>query len=138
MKIEIINQQTLKRLNQKKIKLFVERVFAMCKVKPRAVSFLFCDDRFISGLNKKFFQRFIPTDVIAFPFDQDNLGEVVVSVERAVKVCAQYDNSWEEEFYFYIIHGVLHLLGYEDTTPAKKKKMFALQEKIFRKIYGIA
>jgi len=74
----------------------------------------------------------MPTDVIAFPLGKDNLGEVVVSVERAVKVCKKYNNPWEAEFSLYVIHGILHLLGYEDTSPAKKKAMFKKQDDIFK------
>lgn len=136
MKIEITNQQTIKRIKRKETARFIKKVLNACKVAPEEISFVFCDDRFITKLNKKVFNRCVPTDVIAFPFDSDNLGEVVVSVERAIKVCAQYGNSWEEEFHLYIIHGILHLLGYEDTAPAKKKKMFRKQGEIFNKIVG--
>ena len=76
----------------------------------------------------------MPTDVIAFPLDKNNLGEVAISVERAAKVCEKFNNSWHAEFSLYIIHGVLHLLGYEDTSPAKRKKMFKKQGEIFKKI----
>ena len=134
MKIAVINQQKVKRLNLKAITRFIKNVLKNCGVAAGEISFLFCNDRFILKVNKKFFHRPLPTDVIAFPLDKDNLGEVVVSVERAVKVCKKYNNSWQEEFSLYVIHGILHLLGYEDTSPAKKKKMFKKQEEIFKKI----
>lgn len=120
------------------IRRFVGNILKVSGVNPAEISFMFCDDRFISKLNKKFFHRSMPTDVIAFPLDNYNLGEVVISVERAVKACEEYGNLWQEEFSLYIIHGVLHLLGYEDTSPAKKKKMFKKQDEIFRKVYDRA
>ena len=50
-------------------------------------------------------------------------GEVVVSAERAVAVAGQYGWSAEEELLLYVIHGVLHLIGYDDTTPGKRAAM---------------
>lgn len=138
MKIEIINYQKIKRLNRKTITHFIESVLKACDVKVDKILFIFCDDRFIVKLNKKFFHRSVPTDVIAFPLDNVNLGEVVVSVERAVKVCGQYNNSWHAEFSLYIIHGILHLLGYSDISLAKKKIMFKKQDEIFKKVYDCA
>ena len=90
----------------------------------------------ISGLNQRFFNKKKATDVIAFPLgdnlDPDYLGEVVVSVETAVAECAKYNLIWEEELILYLIHGILHLLGFSDATKKKREVMGKKQNEILK------
>ncbi|WP_332237814.1 rRNA maturation RNase YbeY [Sporolactobacillus sp. KGMB 08714] len=58
------------------------------------------------------------------------LGDIVVSIDKAREQAEAYDHSFERELGFLIIHGLLHLLGYDHTTKAEEEKMFGLQEDI--------
>jgi len=73
------------------------------------------DDRQIAELNEKFFSRPQPTNVISFPQEREagHLGDVVVSVETARRETEALGYSPEEGVLYYLIHGILHLLGYE-------------------------
>jgi probable rRNA maturation factor len=138
VKTEIANQQKIKRINVKIVSLILRKVFYLLDKPSAQVSVLFCDNDFITRLNKRFFKKSWPTDVIAFPLqdglDAKYLGEIVISVEQAANVCGFYGKKWQEELTLYLIHGVLHLLGYDDTTAKEKKIMDKKQEKILSEL----
>jgi probable rRNA maturation factor len=149
MIIEITNQQKLKTLNLKKIRVFLNRVFDLLSSDKKIpknqrvtgstkASFLFCDNDFIVNLNKRFFKKSSATDVIAFPLgdelDPDYLGEVVVSVQEAAKAAREFGWSWQKEVSLYMVHGILHLIGYTDTTKSAKAIMEQKQRGIMDKI----
>jgi probable rRNA maturation factor len=86
-------------------------------------------------LNKKFFKRGAATDVIAFPLNEKGcFGEVIISVERAVKAAPRFGNTWQDEFLTYVIHGILHIWGYNDIKPKDRVKMFAKQDELFNQL----
>jgi probable rRNA maturation factor len=85
------------------------------------LSILIVDDPQIAKLNKKYLGRSGPTNVIAFPMHTDRfsninpelLGDVVISVETAEKEGKNIGISMEERFTQLLVHGILHLLGYD-------------------------
>jgi probable rRNA maturation factor len=99
---------------------------------------VFCDNVFIRKLNRKFFKKSNPTDVISFPLhdtiNPDYLGEIVISAEQAKKICNFYGKRWQEELVLYLIHGVLHLIGYNDINKKERARMERKQEEIFAKL----
>lgn len=149
-KIEITNRQKIKRLNLKKISFFSKKIIGLVshtcqsprnfKISPSAkISLFFCDNKIIRRLNRKYFHKTSSTDVIAFPLQDklnpDYLGEIVISVEEAVKASKNYDYNWQKEIILYLVHGILHLIGYNDTTESAKKIMERRQKEILDKIY---
>ena len=76
-----------------------------------------------------------PTDVISFEGEINNgtAGDVVISVEKAAEFSSQNNINFNEELERYIVHGILHCLGYDDINPTNKKKMFKRQEQILKK-----
>jgi len=98
----------------------------------------------VKQLNRSYLGRDEPTDVLAFsmlstggvpPFVAPpdgvlHLGEVIVSYPQAVKQAEEHGHSVKREIAILIIHGVLHLLGYEDETPELKLQMAAREEEI--------
>jgi probable rRNA maturation factor len=65
------------------------------------------------------------------------LGEVVVSVEEAVAVAEKLKIDWQVELLLYLIHGILHLIGFEDSTAVQRKKMEKKQREILLKFQKI-
>lgn len=147
MKIEIINQQKLKRINLKVLSACLKKTQAFFDPSPNLskrknpvkLSILLCDNTFIKKLNKKYFKSSNATDVISFPlsdkFEPDYLGEVVVSVEKAVQVSRKLSCDWKKELTLYIIHGILHLMGYDDRRKKQRSIMEAKQQQILEKIW---
>lgn len=86
-----------------------------------------------------------PTDVISFALEEMEedevpiileegeprvLGDIIVSIDRAREQAETYNHSFERELGFLIIHGLLHLLGFDHNTKAEEEEMFGLQENI--------
>jgi rRNA maturation RNase YbeY len=93
----------------------------------------------ISELNAKFLQHSGSTDVITFdyaesPSDGRITGEIFISVDDAVKHARQLHTSWQSEIVRYVIHGVLHLQGFDDVKPAQRRVMKREENRLLRRI----
>jgi probable rRNA maturation factor len=91
------------------------------------------DDREIGVVHAEFFHDPDPTDVITFPLG--NYGEVLISVETARRQAGEYGAPMERELALYVVHGLLHLCGYEDETAVGRDRMATLQEAIVSEVY---
>ena len=96
----------------------------------------------IRELNKKYKGMNSETDVLSFNLNfqnpetgRDYLGDVVISGEKAEEQAREFGHSLEKEMATLIIHGILHLIGYDDQTLNDIKEMFTLQEKITQEFF---
>lgn len=90
---------------------------------------------FIRRLNRDFRQRDCVTDVLSFPLGSGDeiTGEIYICWERVNSQAAEYEHSWQREFSYLLIHGILHLLGYEHgdgPNPAMRNMEETILEKI--------
>ncbi len=95
------------------------------------------DDARISQVNRQFLERCGPTDVIAFEAEQDaesSSGEIIISVQTAQRQARQYDHSLMAELCLLAIHGLLHVMGYEDQTEAGQTEMKRIQESLMDEV----
>ena len=101
-------------------------------------SLTYVDDATIHQLNREYRQADRPTDVLSFALEEGEgpppppgaprmLGDVVISVESALRQAEERGHADEAELGLLMIHGLLHLLGEDHDTPARKKKMWARQ-----------
>jgi probable rRNA maturation factor len=81
----------------------------------------------MASLHRKFMHQTGPTDVLTFQH-----GEIFISVETAKRHARAFGNSLTSELCLYIAHGLLHLHGFDDRTPAAARKMKAMQKNILR------
>tara|TARA_A100001011_G_scaffold119794_1_gene126331 strand:- start:248 stop:697 length:450 start_codon:yes stop_codon:yes gene_type:complete len=113
------------------VQVLVKSVFLDKEIKNAELSYIFCNDNFLSKLKKKFFKKNHYTDVIAFrlnSYKQKRIeGEVYISLPRAKENAKIYGEPYEKEVARLIIHGCLHLLGYSDDTKKKKQIMTSLE-----------
>jgi len=107
------------------------------------LSILIVDDPQIAILNKKYLRRNGPTNVIAFPMRTDQfsninpelLGDVVISIETAEKEGKSIGISMEERFTQLLVHGILHLLGYDhEKSEQEADKMENKSDEILKLI----
>lgn len=89
------------------------------------VSLVFCEDDFIHQLNREYRGKDKPTDVLSFPQDPESgiLGDVVISVPYAQRQAKTLRQSTAVEVEWLFLHGVLHLLGYNDDTEEELEEM---------------
>lgn len=75
------------------------------------------------------------TDVLSFEFGEGPFkGEILLNYRQAARQAKQMKHSVHDELYFLIVHGVLHLWGYDHEQPKDANKMFALQERILKRL----
>ncbi len=121
--VEIADLQKHYEINKSKIKKVVKVVLNK-EVRSAKVSIAFVDNEEIKRLNERFLGSNEVTDVITFPLNNKEgilSGEIVISVETAVEVANRRKSNVEGEIILYLVHGILHLLGYNDNNKKNAK-----------------
>jgi probable rRNA maturation factor len=107
------------------------------------VAIVITDDDSLQELNRRFRGIDAPTDVLAFPNEARGpfvsapglpryLGDIAISYPRAAEQASQAGHSAQAELQLLVVHGVLHLLGYDDQQESERARMWAAQESILR------
>lgn len=131
--IAIANRQRLVPLDRAALRRLCRRLLRDHGVEAN-LSLCVVDDQAIRVLNARFLGRDEATDVLAFPLEDGRepagsapeerlLGEIVVSAEKAIAEARRRRIPVARELALYAVHGVLHLLGYDDHTPAQCRRM---------------
>ncbi len=108
------------------LKLFLIGLFAKEGFKVAHLNFVFCSDEYLLLLNKSHLDHNTYTDIITFPFSNEDeavVSDIYISVERVKKNAENFSQSFKNELHRVIFHGVLHLCGYRDKTLSEKKLM---------------
>jgi probable rRNA maturation factor len=138
--VEIVNRQRARKLNRQPWREFADKALATITKAERNVTIVFVSDGAIKNLNRRFRGKNYATDVLSFPSeartfeDQTNLGEVVISVQRAAAQAKEHGLNFSDETRQLILHGLLHLCGHDHETD--KGEMNRLELKL-RKRLGI-
>jgi probable rRNA maturation factor len=103
---------------------------------PEAVAIVLIDDDEIARVHREFMGDPTPTDVITFPYGSH--GEILISPETAARQAVEHGSSYERELALYVVHGMLHLCGYEDASDAGQEEMAALQEVLVAECFAQA
>ncbi len=96
------------------------------------IQFYFCSDDYLLSINKKYLNHDYYTDVITFDYSQDHLieGEIFISCERIKENAKSLSVHYVTETCRVIIHGILHMLGYQDHNQTEKEKMRYMEDKL--------
>ena len=117
-------------INQTAIKNFCNELFHQNKQAEGKVSFIITNDEKVSDLKYQFFQERVFTDVIAFNLEEKDEpieGEIYISLDRVCENASIFEVSTDSELRRVIIHGLLHLLGFEDESEEEKTTMTKLE-----------
>ena len=124
---------------QKQIPVDFDRVMRAVKTAAGedepAISISLVSDQEIRAVNREHLGRDRPTDVVAFDYRSGDSGEglsgeVILSAETAARVAAEKKHAPTTELILYVVHGVLHLAGYDDKDPEAARAMWARQKEI--------
>ena len=132
IKVLITNEQSQHEVDCEQLRAAVLGVVDEADIGKGEVSLAIVDDATIHALNVQYLQHDYPTDVISFVLEQaaGHLeGEVIVSADMAATVAHEYDWPAEYELLLYVIHGMLHLVGYDDKAPQQKIEMQAAERR---------
>lgn len=143
MEIQIQNDSPKAMIDEKKIAARAKKTLSALGCEGAELSIWLCDDETIKGLHAQYFGIDTPTNVISFAqnegefaeIDPDMLGDVVISFETADRDAKEAGGQLDDEISFLVIHGILHLLGYDhegdriDDAPqmeAKEEELYTL------------
>lgn len=141
----LARQDTADVLSASRVQLVAEATLRY-EGSPGQVTLVLTDDQGIQELNRDFLGIDAPTDVLAFSAQEDSepfvtapaaesyLGDVIISYPRAVVQAGEVGYSVAQELNLLIVHGLLHLLGYEHTAKDERARMWARQEAILRSL----
>ena|ERR1700726_4986417 len=134
--ISVRNLQRAVKVDVARIRKFAENAVQLCLQlqRPRItdlrklpeISILIVSDRRMAILHRQFLNEIGPTDVLTF-----HHGEIFVNAQMARRNSRRFGSSLEREHRLYVVHGLLHLHGFDDRTAAKKREMIEVQDKIF-------
>lgn len=119
--------------NQKKFKLkesarhrtWVERIIIANHKFPSQIQFIFSSDEFLADLNQQYLKHSTLTDIITFNYNSGHYisGDIFISIDRVKENAEKFKTDFNTELQRVMIHGILHLLGFNDKTEAEKKKI---------------
>ncbi|MBI1821205.1 MAG: rRNA maturation RNase YbeY [Nitrospirae bacterium] len=140
--IWIENRQRKFKLNVASAKSTARLILEILGKEKAALSLLFVNDRAIQKFNQQFRKINKPTDVLSFPMGVSRvhpganiLGDIVISLETAQRQAESLGHSLKREVVFLLIHGVLHLLGWDHERSAQEaKKMYKKQRDLLAMI----
>src|SRR5256714_13483463 len=124
MMIEVVNRQRRITIDEERWRQLAERSFSKIGVEDKGATVAFVSDRAMRELNRRWRGKRGTTDVLSFPAEQDEfekvegetLGDVVISVEQAARQAKEHGLEFDEEVAQLILHGILHLCGYDHET----------------------
>ena len=139
--IAIENRQSRQRVNANLLKRAARKILSVSGCPDAQLSVLILDDEGIREINREYLNRDKPTNVISFSMQEgegsgiqpDLLGDVVISAETAARDAAEAGLPFEHELCFLLLHGILHLLGYDHERGSVEdaRRMEAREQELF-------
>lgn len=123
MQIEIFDEQSSFRIQPE---LFQKHVRVLCdflSIQTKEIFIYFVTRKKIAQLHEQIFQDPTPTDCISLPMDEETLGEIFVCTDVALEYAQENNIPPLEEITLYVVHGLLHLIGYDDISEKDRMKM---------------
>jgi rRNA maturation RNase YbeY len=118
--------------NKAKIRTWIFTTIESYKKKPQTINYIFCSDEHLRKVNIDYLQHDYYTDIITFDnseFEDEIQGDLYISLDRIRENASDFGVSFETELHRVLIHGVLHLIGYEDDTDEAEAEMRVLETK---------
>lgn len=127
--------------NRNKLKNIIYKIFLKYNKKVSLLNIIFCDDEFLFNINKKYLSHDFYTDILTFditPIGEAGLEiEIYISIERVRQNAANYSQSFNDELYRVIFHGILHMCGLHDGSKTQKALM-KRKEDTYLKMWNVS
>ena len=125
----IAEQVPMPALNRAAVVQWIERVAQSHHKAVGRLTYVFCNDEYILGINRQFLQHDYYTDIITFDYSNSKRvsGDMVISLDTVKSNAEQLGKNYNEELLRVIIHGVLHLCGINDKGPGEREIMESLE-----------
>lgn len=139
--IDIADQQANVPLDRLRLRRAVRTILKGASIREARISLAFVDDPTIARLNQQYLDHEGPTDVLSFVLEQGEgriEGEVVASAETASREASRFGWTPHDELLLYVIHGTLHLVGYDDRTAGQRSRMRAQEREVLEKVRSLS
>ena len=126
-------------IDKLRLKKAVRAILEDAGIRSAEISIGIVTDERMHELNRQYLDHDYPTDVLSFVLAYDKKrqsleGEIIASSDYAAREAANYGWTGSDELLLYIVHGCLHLVGYDDTTPGAKKKMTEAETRYLKQL----
>lgn len=124
--------------NKRNLKNWISRITLYEGKKIGNINYIFASDNYILEINRQYLQHNYFTDIITFNYNEGEIinGDIFISVDTVSANAEKYNNSsFENELYRVIIHGILHLIGYDDKNEESQKIMRNMEDSSLEKLY---
>lgn len=119
--------------NPKKTSAWIEKVVKAEKLQVGNLSYIFCSDKYLLGINQQYLNHDTFTDIITFDYTEKGSraleGEIYISIDRVKENAKKLGVEFPVELHRVIVHGVLHLVGYKDKSEKDVKEMRRREDK---------
>jgi probable rRNA maturation factor len=144
MNIVIANRQRTQKINARLLKQIANELFVELEIETAELGISLVSAREMTLVNETFLQHEGSTDVITFDHAEKRKaesgkrkylhGELFICVEEAILQAKEFGTSWQSEVMRYLVHGVLHLLGYDDLKPHLRRAMKREENRLVRRL----
>jgi probable rRNA maturation factor len=156
MNVSVFNSQRAWKINLLLLKQIAETLLAELEIQDAELEVNLVAATEMTRLNEKFLQHAGSTDVIAFNYGENGRagcpqaaakpsaigtsrptlhGEIFICLDEAVRQACKFRTSWQSEITRYLVHGVLHLLGYNDALAEERQKMKRVEDRLLRRLF---
>ncbi|MFV0444561.1 MAG: rRNA maturation RNase YbeY [Planctomycetaceae bacterium] len=147
IRISIADEQSGLKIDRVRIREVVRKTLQSQQVRDAEISVALIDDSAMHVLNRRHLDHDYPTDVLSFLLSDEHSGndaseesplegEIIISTETAMRQAGEYGWTPQAELTLYLVHGLLHLCGYDDHSSADRRKMRAV-ERVVLQIWGL-
>jgi probable rRNA maturation factor len=128
------------RIPKRKVRTWVNQTITSYDKKLGDINYIFCSDEYLRQINIEYLNHDYYTDIITFNYNEDKVvsGDIYVSLERVRDNAEEFEVSFHTELQRVVIHGVLHLVGFDDKTDEEKIQMRAAEDEsiaLYNKIW---
>lgn len=119
--------------------VYLEALKSEAKLMEGVINVVFVNDPYIHALNKAYRDKDKPTDVLSFNYqgeDSELLGEVYISVDTAKRQAVAHEHSFEDELIKLIVHGILHVHGFDHEKDEDYKQMYSVEKAVLGDVAG--
>jgi len=146
MDIVIANSQRTRQINRRRLKQITQALLAELKVAAGELEINLVAAPEMTRLNETYLHHAGLTDVITFDYASPRRqtsnprprihGEIFICVDEAIRQARRFGTTWQSEIVRYLVHGILHLLGFDDATPGARRKMKRAENRRLRRLAG--
>jgi probable rRNA maturation factor len=134
MSVTVRNRQRLLKVDTALLKQIARRALELVDASNDSLSIALVDDKAMATFNERFHATPGPTDILTFDYGEGQ-GELIISVEHAIGQAKRFRSTPARELVLYVIHGILHLNGCDDTTPRRRVRMRAGERRLLNALH---